>query len=112
MTTPTTTTNPAAAAALQANDAMLGLIYDWIEEAEEFLSSGDDDDDVIVVGHSQRAMSAISNSILGSLIVAGVVLGIAAIGIMAGATPSTTAARGSGTISPAEVAACQEIPSK
>lgn len=39
------------------------------------------DDDVIVVGHSQRAMSAISNSILGSLIVAGVVLGIAAIGI-------------------------------
>ena len=47
MTTPTTTTNPAAAAALQANDAMLGLIYDWIEEAEEFLSSGDDDDDVI-----------------------------------------------------------------
>lgn len=53
MTTPTMTTNPAAAAALQANDAMLGLIYDWIEEAEEFLSSGDDDDDVIVV-HDSR----------------------------------------------------------
>lgn len=52
MTTPTIA-NPAAAAALKANEAMLGLIYDWIEESEKFLSSGDDDDDVIVV-HDSR----------------------------------------------------------
>lgn len=53
MTPPTTTSNPAAATALTSMDTMLGLIYDWITEAEEFLSSGNDDDDVIVV-HDSR----------------------------------------------------------
>lgn len=47
------TNNPAADKALKGPELMLNMIYDWMQEAEEFLSSGGDDDDVIVV-HDSR----------------------------------------------------------